>query len=188
MRSALLVVLACGTAAAGPRYGLGRAPTTAELATADISISPTGVGLPEGHGTGREGEAVYLARCAGCHGLHGQGLGDFPALVGGRGTLASRSPVLTVGSYWPFATTLFDYIRRAMPYTSPGTLSTDDIYAVAAFILVENAIIPPDFVVDARTLPRIVMPNAGGFRADPRPDVAPPSTPSSPLREGTLRP
>jgi cytochrome c len=161
-------------ASASPRYGLGRTPSAAELATADISISPTGIGLPKGHGTARDGETVYLARCAGCHGLHAEGLGDFPALVGGRGTLATKSPLLTVGSYWPFATTLFDYVRRAMPYTSPGTLSSDDIYEVVAFVLFKNEILAADVVVDAQTLPRIVMPNADGFRADPRPDVAAP--------------
>ena len=163
MRSALFLVL----------YGLGRAPTPTEVATADLSISPTGAGLPKGRGTAREGETVYLARCAGCHGVHGEGLGDFPALVGGRGTLATSSPELTVGSYWPFATTVFDYIRRAMPYTAPGTLGVDDIYRVVAFVLFENKIIAEDFVVDERSLAGIAMPNANGFRADPRPDVRP---------------
>jgi len=172
MRSALVLVLACATASAGPRYGLGRPPTRDEIAAADISISPAGVGLPAGRGTAREGEVVYLARCAGCHGVHGEGVGDFPALVGGRGTLATKTAVLTVGSYWPFATTLFDYIRRAMPYTAPGSLRPDEIYAVAAFVLSKNEVIGPELVVDAHTLPRIVMPNADGFRADPRPDIS----------------
>ena len=173
MRSALFLILTCASAGATPRYGLGRAPTPGEIAKADISIAPSGVGLPIGRGTARGGETVYLARCAGCHGLHGEGLGDFPALVGGRGSLSSKTPVLTVGSYWPFATTLFDYIRRAMPYTSPGTLGTDDIYAVVAFVLFENGIVPMDAIVDEKSLPRIAMPNAKGFRPDPRPDIGP---------------
>jgi len=173
MRSAILGVFACTAATAAPHYGLGRTPSTAEVS--DLSISPTGAGLPAGRGTAREGEAIYLARCAGCHGIHGEGLGDFPALVGGRGTLATKAPVLTVGSYWPFATTLFDYVRRAMPYTAPGTLRDADVYAVVAFVLFENQIIAADASLDASTLPRITMPNAHGFRPDPRPDVAFPS-------------
>lgn len=150
---------------------IGHAPTQAELAALDLTVLPGGAGLPVGRGTAREGKALYAARCAMCHGSEGEGLGDFAALVGGRGTLASEKPVLTVGSYWPYATTLFDYIRRAMPYYSPGSLSNDEVYALTAWILHANDLIDEKSIVDRATLPAIRMPNRDGFVADPRPDI-----------------
>lgn len=163
---------AAGLAAAGPgRSAIGRAPTEAEVRAADISIAPDGRGLPVGHGSAAGGAALYRSLCAACHGAQGEGRGEFPALVGGRGTLGTQAPVITVGSYWPHATTLWDYIRRAMPYLAPGTLTADQVYAVTAFVLGANDIIPAELILTETTLPRVQMPNRDGFVADPRPDV-----------------
>ncbi|HEX2492309.1 MAG TPA: cytochrome c [Steroidobacter sp.] len=154
-----------------PPLHIGRTPTPDELEAVDLTVLPGGAGLPTGHGTAEEGKPLYAARCAMCHGLNGEGLGDYAALVGGRGSLESETPVLTVGSYWPYATTVFDYIRRAMPYDSPGSLSDHEVYALTAWILYANDIINEKMIVDRATLPRIRMPNRDGFIADPRPDV-----------------
>lgn len=161
-----------GLASAAPgRYAIGRAPTEAELRAADISIAPDGRGLPVGRGSTREGAALYQSLCAACHGTRGEGRGDFPALIGGRGSIGTATPVITVGSYWPYATTLWDYIRRAMPYLAPGTLTTDQVYALTAFLLDANGVITPDMILTDTTLPRVPMPNRDGFVSDPRPDV-----------------
>ncbi|HXE96754.1 MAG TPA: cytochrome c [Dongiaceae bacterium] len=154
------VIFVIGTAYAGP--DLGREVKPEEIAAWDISIPPDGRGLPPGGGTAAEGGAVYSARCAGCHGVKGIG-GPADPLVGGIGTLASKKPVKTVGSYWPFATTLFDYIRRAMPYNAPRSLSNDEVYAVSAYLLSLNGIIAPEARMDAKTLPQVKMPNRDGF-------------------------
>ena len=149
-------------------YGVGTPLSDQDLAAWNIDIAPDGRGLPAGSGDVATGARVFAAQCAACHGAQGQGLlGD--ALVGGRGTLASAKPKRTVGSYWPYATTLFDYIRRAMPFTAPESLSADDVYAVCAFLLNQNGIVPPDTRLDARSLPAVKMPNRDGFVADPRP-------------------
>ena len=155
-----LLLFAGGTAFAGP--DLGREAGPEEVAAWDITIAPDGRGLPPGGGTAAEGGAVYQARCAGCHGVKGTE-GPADRLVGGIGTLASKKPVKTVGSYWPYATTLFDYIRRAMPYNAPRSLSNDQVYALSAYLLFLNGIIGPETRMDAKTLPRITMPNRGGF-------------------------
>jgi len=134
-----------------------------------VSIPPDGAGLPPGQGTAAGGEVVWRQDCASCHGvdLHGQKAIGAPALVGGRGTLATPHPLRTVESYWPYATTLFDYIRRAMPMTAPGSLSPDQVYAVCAFILTRGHIEVPSGKLDARSLPRVQMPNRDGFITDP---------------------
>jgi len=169
---AIVVLLASSDALAEPpRYGLGRSPTPDELRVLDISISPTGAGLPPGRGTARAGRARYASMCAGCHGARGEGIGDFPPLAGGRGTLASAQPLLTVTSYWPYATTAWDYIRRGMPYLTPGTLGADDVYALTAFVLFLDGIVEEDAVLTEVTLPRVRMPNRDGFVGDPRPDI-----------------
>jgi S-disulfanyl-L-cysteine oxidoreductase SoxD len=169
---ALAIVLPTRSAAAqAPRYDVGRPATPADIHARAISIAPDGTGLPAGHGSVAEGRLIYRNRCAGCHGDRGQGSNDFPALVGGQGTLTSKTPVQTVGSFWPYATTVWDYIRRAMPYERPGTLSDREVYAVTAYILHMDHIIPASADLNARTLSRVVMPNRNGFVTDPRPDV-----------------
>jgi S-disulfanyl-L-cysteine oxidoreductase SoxD len=153
------------------RLGIGHAATPAEIAGWDIDVRADGHGLPPGHGSVRDGEKIFAETCAACHGAKGEGQ---PAdrLVGGFGTLATSKPVRTVGSYWPYATTLFDYIRRAMPFNAPQSLTTDQIYAVTAYILYLNNIVTEDAVLDAASLPRVRMPNRDGFTSpDPRPDV-----------------
>jgi cytochrome c len=163
--SLFVFALSIGNAHAdGP--DLGREATPEEIARSDLSISPDGRGLPPGGGTALEGESIYLASCARCHGVEGQGK---PAdrLVGGVGSLTTPRPLKTVGSYWPYATTLFDYIRRAMPYDRPSSLSGDEVYALSAYLLELNAIIPSDLEMNRETLPRVEMPNRDGFVANP---------------------
>jgi hypothetical protein len=166
----LLLVLALAVSADGPE--VGRVPSVTEVAARDITVLPDGRGLPLGSGSARQGAGVYAARCASCHGPRGEGLGDNPALVGGIGSLVGREPVLTVGSYWPYATTVWDYVHRAMPYDQPGSLPADDVYAVTAFVLFLNGIVAETKVLDRATLPLVQMPNRDGFVDDPRPDVA----------------
>jgi mono/diheme cytochrome c family protein len=141
---------------------LGRAASAEEIAAWDISVPPTGVGLPAGSGSVKEGESVYVAKCQGCHGAKGLGKPADP-LVGGIGSLSSGKAVLTVGSYWPYATTLFDYVRRAMPTTNPQSLSDIEVYAVTAYVLYLNGIVEEGAVLDAVTLPQVAMPNRDGF-------------------------
>ena len=154
------------------RYGIGRPATAEEIAVRDISVSPSGAGLPAGSGTAAQGRPLYEQRCAGCHGLRGDGVGDdYPALAGGSGTLATSNPIQTVGSYWPYATTVWDYIHRAMPYDTPGTLHPDEVYAITAYVLFLNGIVSEVAALDAHSLPAARMPNRDGFIRDPRPDV-----------------
>jgi cytochrome c len=155
-------------------FGYGRAVTPEEIAGWDIDVrGEDGVGLPSGKGTVNRGEEVYAEQCAACHGTFGEGEGRFPKLVGGVGSLRDERPELTVGSYWPFAPTLWDYINRAMPMAAPHTLSADDVYALTAYILSLNDLVPPDFVADRNSLPRVNMRNRDNFIwTDPRPDTA----------------
>jgi cytochrome c len=150
--------------------GIGREVSEAAIANWDIDVSPDGSGLPSGRGTVEEGERLYQARCTSCHGLEGRG-GPMEPLAGGRGSLKSNSPRKTVGSYWPYATTVFDYVRRAMPIDNPQSLSADETYALTAYLLALNDIIEPNEVMDALSLPKVEMPNRAAFRPDPRPDV-----------------
>src|SRR5262245_2597144 len=142
--------------------GLGVPATPAEIARADVSIPPDGTGLPEGSGTPAEGGKVYAVKCIACHGPEGaNGIND--RLVGGQGSLKTTTPVKTVGSYWPYATTVFDFIRRAMPYPEPHSLTNAETYALTAYLLHLNGVIAPDAVMDAKTLPKVQMPNRGNF-------------------------
>jgi S-disulfanyl-L-cysteine oxidoreductase SoxD len=167
-----LVTVTGATAQTG--YGIGRTATPAEIAGWNIDIGRDGHGLPAGSGSVNHGREVFQNQCAACHGDKGQGgIGD--RLVGGKGTLASSKPVKTVGSYWPYAPTLFDYIRRAMPQDAPGSLSNEDVYAVSGYILNLNGLLPPDAVLDARTMAAIKMPNRKMFVGDTRPDVENPA-------------
>jgi cytochrome c len=164
MRSGLAIAAAAlalaGAAVRAESPDLGRVATPDEIAAWDISIDPSGAGLPAGSGTPRAGAAIFAAKCAGCHGETGGGKPN-DALVGG--SLTATPPVKTVGSYWPYATTLFDYIRRAMPLPDSKSLKDDEVYALAAYILAQNKIIGEDDVMDAKSLPHVKMPNRDGF-------------------------
>lgn len=163
--------------AAPARYGVGRAATSQEIRAWDIDVGPDGRDHPVGSGTHAQGAKVYASRCAMCHGVRGEGLGQgaaaFPKLVGripGDSFNFGRDPALvkTVGNYWPHASTLFDYVRRAMPFNAPGTLTNDETYAVVAYLLGENGIVPRDRVMDARALAQVRMPARERFIIDDR--------------------
>lgn len=149
-------------AAAPPSPGLGRPATPAEIAAVDISIPPSGAGLPAGSGSAVQGAAIFSEKCQSCHGAAGAG-GPMDRLTGGVGSLATPTPVKTVASYWPYATTVFDYIRRAMPLTAPQSLTDDETYALTAYLLSVDGIVAKDAVLDAASLPKVAMPNRGGF-------------------------
>ena len=159
-----LVILAACVAgwSQEPVFNVGRAPTAEEVRAWDISVGPTGTELPPGKGTAREGAPIYAAKCAACHGAKGEG-GSAPALVGGRDTLTTIQPLKTVGSYWPFATSIWDYINRAMPRGQPQSLPPDEVYALTALLLHWNEIIPEGGVMDPQSLPKIKMPNRDTF-------------------------
>jgi S-disulfanyl-L-cysteine oxidoreductase SoxD len=165
----LAASLAWPLVAQSPTYGLGRAAKPNEIKAWDFAISPDGKELPPGSGSSADGARIYAASCAGCHGKTGKE-GPNDVLVGGQGTLNTSKPVKTVGSYWPYATTIWDYINRAMPYNKPGSLSADQVYAVTAYLLSLNGIIKEEAVMNAKTLPQVKMPNRDGFIGDPRPD------------------
>ena len=173
-----LAIAACLSTAATAqtaRYGFGTNVSEQELAKY-FSIPPDGRGLPAGSGNATAGAKVYADTCAACHGDKMQGNpakgigGD--RLTGGRGSLATKTTIKTVESYWPYATTLFDYVKRAMPFSAPGSMNDNDVYAVVAYILSEAKIIKPTDTMNAQTLPKVVMPNRDGFIPDPRPEVA----------------
>src|ERR1700761_5830191 len=168
----LAAALAVTAHAESGKFGLGRVPADKEISGWNIDIGRDGQGLPPGSGSVQEGRALFAEKCAACHGEKGEGgVGD--KLVGGQGTLASTKPVKTVGSFWPYAPTLFDYIRRAMPMNAPQSLSDDDVYAVSGYVLHLNGLVPDGAVLDARSLAAIRMPNRDGFVPDPRPDARP---------------
>lgn len=161
-------LLVLGVAALSAQtYGVGREATAEEVAAWDVTIGPEGRELPAGSGTAKDGAQVYEVRCKECHGEDGVG-GDQAGLVGNPEQLKQAPPIKTVGSYWPYATTLFDYTRRAMPFEDPGTLSADQVYAVTAYVLHLNGLIAEDDVLDRESLPKVVMPNRDGFVRDPR--------------------
>jgi cytochrome c len=168
---AALFALPATIGTADELYGFGRPATPQEIAGWDIDISPDGAGLPPGHGDVREGAAIFAEKCAGCHGAHGEGK-PMDQLVGGLGTVFDAKPQKTVGSFWPYATTLFDYVRRAMPLDAPQSLTPDQVYALCAYLLYLNRLVAEDSVFDAATLPKIKMPNRDNFVSayPPRPD------------------
>lgn len=157
-------------------YGFGATPTTEELAAfAGLSGQPDGRGLPAGKGSYEQGKVVFAEKCSICHGekLEGNptpGIGG-DKLIGARGSLASEAPVKTVESFWPYASTLVDYIKRAMPFNAPGSLSNDEVYAVSAYILGEANILPKTAVLDQASISKVEMPNRNGFVPDPRPEI-----------------
>ena len=154
------------------RFSLGHAATPAELASVNVDVSPNGAGLPPGSGTVEQGATVYAANCASCHGENGEGKPPYPQLIGGpKGNVDfSTDPKIprTIGNYWPYATTLFDYVRRAMPWDRPKSLSDEEVYAVAAYVLFLNGVVGQDDVLDAQSLPKVKMPNRDGFIPFPR--------------------
>ncbi len=154
------------------RFGIGKPTTKDELAGWDIDVKPDGTGLPRGSGRVEDGKRLFQQYGAAWHGGEGEGTEFAPQLVGGIGSLNTDHPVKTPGSYWPYATSLFDYIRRAMPASQPQTLTNDEYYALTAWLLWANGIIGENDVMDQDTLPKVVMPNQDGFtNPDPRPDT-----------------
>ena len=164
---AVAALAACATPPPAPemRPALGEPMSASEVARWDISIPPSGAGLPAGSGTARQGLQVYQQKCMSCHGAVGGGK-PADALAGGVGSLAGPKPVRTVGSHWPYATTLFDYIRRAMPIANPLSLTSDEVYAVSAYLLFINGIVAEDAAMNANSLPLVKMPNRDGFVSD----------------------
>jgi cytochrome c len=163
------VVLAQGAAAAAEKkMGLGRQALPDEIAAWDIDVQSDGRGLPPGRGTVKQGEEIYMQRCASCHGEFGQGAGRWPALAGGRDSLKADRPNKTIGSFWPQLAPLWDYTRRAMPWGNARSLTPDETYAVVAFLLNLNDIVGEDFELNDRNLATIKMPNADGFFVDDR--------------------
>lgn len=167
-----VLVAHCAQGAAQGIGSVGRPLTTQEARMAGATVFPDGSGLPKGSGRVSDGRDLFVMHCAACHGARGEGTHDFPALAGGIGSLSSRQPVLTVGSYWPYATTLWDYIRRAMPYARPGSLGDDETYALTAYVLHLSGILDEDAGLDDRSLPSVRMPNRDGFVADQWPAVS----------------
>ncbi|MCJ1901987.1 MULTISPECIES: cytochrome c [Paracoccus] len=163
---------AAGTPGLEADFGIGRPATAEEIAAIDIDATPDGQGLPDGRGSYAEGKALYDERCVACHGENLEGIPETggPALIGGRDTLAGDKPLKTVESYLAHASTLYDYIHRAMPMDAPGSLTPDQVYAISAYILGRAGILDETAVLDRETLPQVRMPNAEGFTADPRPE------------------
>lgn len=170
--SFVLLFVAIGASAETGYYGYGSLATPEEIAGWDIDVRPDGLGLPEGSGSVENGEYLYEEKCAECHGSFGEGVGRYPALSGGEGTLTDDRPHKTVGSYWPHASTLWDYIHRAMPYMTPESLTDDEVYALTAYVLYLNELVEDDFVLDRETFTDVVLPNRANFVRDDRPDTS----------------
>ncbi len=167
--AALLAILALGSGpVAAEKLGLGRAALPEEIAAWDMDVHPDGTGLPVGAGDAIDGEEIFAEQCAVCHGDFAEGIGNWPKLAGGQDTLDRDDPLKTVGSYWPYLSTTFDYVRRSMPYGNAGTLTDDEVYAIVAYILYSNDLIDDDFVLSNETFLDVGMPNADGFFIDNR--------------------
>jgi cytochrome c len=164
----LLIAFASSAHAADPKRNIGHAATPAEIAGWDIDVRPDGQGLPPGRGSVKDGEAVYVGKCAACHGEFGESAGRWPQVAGGAGSLKSDDPVKTVGSYVAHLSTVIDYVRRAMPFGDAQSLTNDELYAVVAYMLFLNDIVDEKFVLSKDTFATVRMPNAGGFYDDDR--------------------
>jgi S-disulfanyl-L-cysteine oxidoreductase SoxD len=164
---AVLAFIALG-AAADRKYDLGRAATPQEIAGWNIDVRPDGQGAPPGKGSAKDGEEIYLSRCAACHGEFGEGSGRWPAIAGGKGSLTTDDPNKTVGSYFPYLSSVFDYVRHAMPFGDSQSLSNDELYAVTAYVLFLNDLVDETFVLSAGTWNQVKMPNVAGFIDDDR--------------------
>jgi mono/diheme cytochrome c family protein len=170
---ALLGAFACALISAAfageaKRYGIGQPATPDMIAGWDIDVRPDGQGLPTGKGSVKAGEQVYVAKCAACHGEFGEGAGRWPQVAGGQGTLSADDPIRTVGSYFAHLSSVFDYVRHAMPFGDAQSLSNDEIYAVVAYLLFLNDIVDEKFVLSRDNFTSVKMPNAGGFHGDDR--------------------
>lgn len=163
-----LIAAAQADEGTGARFGLGRAALPEEVAAWDLDIRPDGTGLPEGSGDVWTGEEVFVANCASCHGDFAEGLGNWPKLAGGEGTLADEDPLKTVGSYWPYLSTVWDYVNRSMPFGNAQSLTPDEVYAITAYILYSNFLVEDDFELSHENFAEFEMPNAGGFILDDR--------------------
>ena len=169
--AALALLPLAATAGEPQHYGFGTTPSQAQIEGWAIAVRPDGQGLPPGSGSVKDGDELYANICASCHGTFGEGAGRYPRIAG-DGKLTGDRPEETVGSYWPYATTLFDYINRAMPFPSPHVLPPEQVYALTAYVLNLNSLVDEDFVADATSLPLVKMPNRDGFLwKDPRPDT-----------------
>jgi hypothetical protein len=167
-----VILVGFASLAAAQTTRIGKPATDAQINAINLTVFPDGTGLPVGKGTAAKGKDIFKDKCAVCHNDKGEGReNQYPALVGGIGTLNTPKPNKTVGSYWPYATTVFDYVRRAMPYDHPGSLQTDEIYSAVAFILNLNGIVGENDEMNEKTLPKVKMPNRDGFIPDARPDV-----------------
>lgn len=177
--AAVLAGMLAGTAHASDRsfHNVGRTPSAEEIKSWDIDVRPDGQGAPAGHGTATEGERVYLVKCASCHGEFGEGGGRFPVLIGGFDSLKRDRPEKTIGSYWPYASTIFDYIKRAMPFGDAQSLNNDEVYSLTAYLLYMNDVIGDDVAVTAANIGTIEMPNRDNFYEDDRPDAQTPGAP-----------
>jgi cytochrome c len=156
---------------AGMNFGLGRPALPQEISAWDVNIMPDGEGLPDGSGAVLDGEMLFSQNCAVCHGEFAEGVGNWPELAGGEGTLADEDPVKTVGSYWPYLSTVWDYVHRSMPYGAAQTLSDDEVYAITAYILYSNFLVEDDFVLSKDNFLEVELPNADGFIVDDRPET-----------------
>lgn len=155
-------------AASAQKLGLGRAPLPEELAAWDIDVRPDGLGLPEGSGSVAEGEEIFSEKCAACHGEFGEGVDNWPKLAGGMDSLSDDDPQKTIGSYWPYLSTAWDYVHRAMPFGSAQTLADDEVYAIVAYLLFNNDLVDDEFVLSRENFLGVEMPNAAGFFVDDR--------------------
>ena len=171
----LMLALSAAPALASDRpFNLGKIATAEEVAGWDIDVRPDGLGAPVGMGNAIDGEEIYADLCAACHGDFGEGVDRWPELVGGEGSLNTHDPLKTTGSYWPYASTLYDYIYRAMPFGEAQSLSHDEAYQIVAFLLYMNDIVEDDFDLNHANIGTIKMPNRDGFfMPDPRPDAQP---------------
>lgn len=168
LAAAALSFALAAPAVAGEGLGLGRAATADEVAAWDIDVRPDGLGLPAGEGSVEDGEALFNDNCAICHGDFGEGVDRWPVLAGGQGTLADDRPVKTIGSYWPYLSTVWDYVNRAMPFGAAQTLEADEVYAITAYLLYLNDLVEDDFVLSQENFGETRLPNEANFYLDDR--------------------
>ena len=165
-----MVAIVSALPANAESLGIGRTATPEEIAAWDIDVRPDGKGLPAGKGSAVDGEVLFIERCASCHGEFAEGVDRWPVLAGGHDTLKSENPVKTIGSYWPYLSTVFDYINRAMPFGDAQSLKPDESYALVAYILSMNDIVDENFVLTRENFTSIKLPNEANFIDDPRPE------------------